>query len=170
MFVFKKYNDKKQQAGFSLLELLVVIAIMGVVTALFTGMEGLKSKKSYVVNGTDLANELANIRYEAATRGTTTRLNLDLTDEVYTLSTLYASAPTAICNSTGSWTQIKSYQFNVADAFEITGSGVGDVCFDRDGTSTGAVYNITQKDGGTDIGSATITVIMATGYIDVVEN
>jgi prepilin-type N-terminal cleavage/methylation domain-containing protein len=157
----------QNQAGFTLLELLVVVVIMGIIGVGFTGFESLTNKKSYQNAYKQLAEELAVSRLEAMARGTTSRVSLSVTDGIYTLDCFYAAATTTTCNETGSWTGVKTVVLPVPSNFNVTG-GLGHVCFQKDGTSTGGVYELEQKDGGSEIGNAIVTVILATGYIDVV--
>lgn len=157
--------------GFSLLEMVVTLAVMGAAAGLvYSGMDGWSVKKSYKNLFNNLRYELSNLRNQAMSRDTTTRMLLQNNSGVYTITTYASSTPTTTCSTTGTWTQISSSNLDINSAYQITGSGVGtNLCFYRDGSSSGASFVISPVESGTDYNTATIDVTIATGYLDVLD-
>lgn len=162
------YNNN---SGFTLLELLAVLAIIAVV-ALFglPTIQEWNSKKSFGKTVNDVYSILSNARLEALGKSTIVKVATSRSTDTYTITVSYNASASAACSAAGGWTQIESTTLNVNSNFEITGSGIGNVCFLRDSTSTGGVYNIVQKNGLTNLGNTTINVMLATGFIDVAKN
>lgn len=159
--------NKSYHSGLTVLELLVALAIIGIVATaapnFWTWVKSYGYKNSYH----QLQDSLSSLRNEALSKNTTARLVIEKSGDVYTLRSYVSSVPVANCSVSGSWTQLPDEILNVPGAFQITGAAMTNLCFYRDGSASGGTYTITQKDGGTDIGRAVITISMATGYMDV---
>jgi prepilin-type N-terminal cleavage/methylation domain-containing protein len=157
--------------GFTLLELLAVLGILAVL-GLFAlpALQEWNAKRSYDKSANDLYSYISQARVQAFMKNTTTRIVTVASGNNYTTTTAQNATAVTNCATAGGWTTIETNIIALNNNFQITGSGVGTVCFFRDGTSTGGTYNITQKNGQTDLGSGSISVILATGFIDVVKN
>lgn len=154
--------------GFSLLELMAVMAIMGTLTLFgLPAIQEWNAKKSFQNSVNDVYSYLSRTRLEALSRSTITKINTYRDDDNYLIRIYYNSSPSAACSSTNGWTQLDSRTIRMNSNFQMTGSGIGDVCFLRDGTSSGGIYNIAQKNSQTNLGNASINVVLTTGFIDV---
>lgn len=156
--------------GFTLMELIIVVAIIGI-TAKFMlpGMEGWTLQRAFNNALGNLERDVITARQASETRNTTVRVYMVRAGDTYTVTT-YANTdatPPTTCTTAGSWTTLASRTEVLSSQFEITGSGIGHVCFYRDGTSSGATYNLVQKNGGTEFGNATMDITIATGVPDV---
>ncbi|MDB2415277.1 prepilin-type N-terminal cleavage/methylation domain-containing protein [Rickettsiales bacterium] len=159
--------------GFSILELVITLAIVGLISSLaIPNMDSWQAKRSFDNARDDLSRALVFMRAESKIRSTTTRIVITQSDDDYTIEGYYyTDGGDTACDGTGSWTQNYNETIEMHSSFEMTGTGVDDdVCFNRDGTATSAVFNILQKDGNTDLGSVTMTIFLATGFIDIVDN
>ncbi len=158
----------RPDSGFTVLELLIVVAIIGTLAVfVLPGIDTWTAKRSYRNLYHDLVTQLAEARSEAQIRATTLRVLTSRNGDNYTVTTFFSPAPVANCNAAGVWTQLSQVTLEAPTLFEITGNGIGNVCFYRDGSASGGQYNVVQKDGGNDIGGAAVTVTIATGYLDV---
>ena len=161
----------KNDDGFTLLELLAVLAILAVVTLFgLPAFQSWNAKRSFDRSTNDFYSLISQAKMQAFIKNTTTKINTSVSGDNYTI-TLYSNA-TAVssCSTSSGWTTLETTTITLNSAFQVAGSGIGNVCFFRDGTSTGATYDITQKNGLTDLGSGSITIILATGFIDVLKN
>ena len=154
--------------GLTLLELLITFGIIAAIAAFLSpGIEYWKIKKDFVNSFNELEKRLIIARNEAINRSTTTRVNINKSNDTYTITTHIAANPITTCDLSASWSQISSFTLEMNTRFQMTGSGVGsNLCFYRDRTASGATYNIVQKDGLSDLGTSSITVTIATGYVD----
>lgn len=156
----------KRHDGYSIVELLVVLGILALIAGFVLPNIGDSVKKYEFRNSyRTLIEQISTVKSEAITRNTTSRLSLQQVAGVYTLTAYVTPTPVANCNGSNPWTQISTMTLDVPREFQITGSGVGDICFYRDSSSTGGQY--VYDDGAANIGSATITIAIATGYLDV---
>ncbi len=128
------------------------------------------AKKSFEKSINEIYSELSQTRLEAFSRGTTTRITTSRDNDEYTLIMYYNDTPVDNCAAAGGWNVIKTTALEFDTHFEATGSGIGNICFYRDGTSTGGAFSIDQKDAGVNLGSADISVVLTTGFIDVIKN
>jgi len=165
-----KYQAKirKSNKGFTLLELLVVVGIIGVLS-LFTApyMSIWNNRSSFENSVLYFKNILNTAKLESLNRNTATKIIITKTNDNYNFKTYYSSTPVTSCTAIATWNLITNEDFEMDSTFEA--SGLSDVCFFRDGSSSGTNINIAQKDGEVDIASATISVLVATGFIDVTE-
>jgi prepilin-type N-terminal cleavage/methylation domain-containing protein len=161
----------KYEQGFTLLELLAVLAIIATVSLFgLPAIQEWNAKKSFGKSVNEFYSGLSRARLEALEKNTVTKIVTTRNSDTYTVISYNNSSASAACNAAGGWTQIESMTVNMNSNFEVTGSGIGTVCFYRDGTSSGGIYNIAQKNGQTNLGNASINVILATGFIDVTKN
>lgn len=158
----------KSTSGFTLLELLVVMAIVGTATiALYPAYASLSTRKDFQSNLSDFETVLASTRLQAFSRDTTTRITTVKSGDSYMLTSYASSAPTSTCSTAGTWQQMATTRVDMNIRFVVTGTGIGNICFFRDGTSTGGNFAFAQKDSGTDIASAAINIYISTGFVDV---
>lgn len=171
MKILLKNDASLNENGFTLLELLAVLAILAVVSLFgLPAFQDWNAKRSFHKSINDIYSSLSLARLQAFTRNTTTKITTSASGDNYTL-TIYSNATSVTnCATTTGWTSIDTTTIRLNTNFQITGTGIGNVCFFRDGTSNGGVYNVTQKSGQTDLGTAVISVILATGFIDVIKN
>ncbi|MCB2081026.1 MAG: prepilin-type N-terminal cleavage/methylation domain-containing protein [Rickettsiales bacterium] len=156
------------QKGFTVLELLIVLALIGIVTAQVLPVStNWTAKESLSETSETLMGALNDTRSEAQIRSTTTRLLVQRNGDTYTLTAYTSPSPVNNCDTTGTWNALFTRTMEINNQLELTGTGVGHVCFYRDGTASGGVYTIAEKADGGEIGSKTITVTIATGYLDV---
>jgi prepilin-type N-terminal cleavage/methylation domain-containing protein len=158
----------RRHDGFTVLELLVTIGVIALVVAVVApNYSDWSAKRSFMTTYNELRNELSDMRSTSMSRNTTSRLNLQFSNGVYIITSYISPSPVSGCNPLGTWTQLYTRQLNVHSFYQIIGSGVGgDICFYRDGGSSGAQYNITPISVA-GLPSANITVTIATGYLDV---
>jgi len=167
-----KNHYSSAQAGFTLLELLATLAIITTLS-LFSlpVIQEWNAKRYFQRTVNDIYSSLANTRIEAFAKSTTTKITTSLTGGIYTIQMFYNDTNnSASCASSNGWVQFDTTTISISNNFEITGSGIGSICFFKDGTSSGGSFNITQKDGGTELGNSSIDIFMATGFIDVTNN
>lgn len=164
----ERQHNIGSEGGFTLLELIVTLGVVVVLlSAVSPSYDGWIAKKTLQNGYTELKNQLAEARSAAISRNTTSRMLLQLNAGTYTLTGFISAAPVTGCTPAQINTQIFTRQMDLSDLYQITGTGVGNICFYRDGSSNGASYLIDQVTmGGTDLGSAQIDVTIATGYID----
>lgn len=156
------------KSGFTLLELVVVLAIIATATAfLYPAFAEVSTRKNFQANVKAFETEISNARLQAFSRGTTVRVNTVQSGNNYTITTFASNTPVSTCGTGGTWAQISSNTIELNSQFSVTGSGLGNICFYRDGTSTGSAFNFAQKNELTDIGRATINIYIATGFVDV---
>lgn len=161
------------QKGFTLLELLVTMCIIGAVytVAAQSGLANWGKKKSSVNTATFLKNELATLKDHALSKSTTTRMVVSLTANGYTLTTYYSSSPTTSCSSAGSWTIIQNAaSIDIHSNYQITGSGMTNTCFYRDGSSSGGTFVVSPSASGTSDKTYTVDISIATGYVTITES
>ena len=159
----------KRRDGYTILELLVTIAILALIAAIINPDFGTWVKRQSFANSfDDLYSNLMTVKSEAMTRGTTSRINLTLqVDGTYTISGYVSALPTPTCSSGAVAIQLFSRELSVPSGYQVTGNGVGNVCFYRDGSSTGGQY--VYDDGGAGTGTGSISISVATGYLDVIK-
>ncbi len=156
--------------GFTVLELIVVIAIIGTLSFLSAPLfQSWGSKRALDESINEFYSVFSSARLDAFARGVTIRVGSSKTNDDYTLTTYYLDGPTESCDVGLSWTQSSQRIVDLNSNFVVTGSALGNVCFYRDGTSTGGNFSFDQKNGGTDLGSADVTITLATGFIDVIK-
>lgn len=147
--------------------MLISLAIIAIVVAVAApNISDSNVRKGFRVAYYELVDNLKEARIEALTRNTTVRVLFDGDPGGYTMTAFFSDLPTTTCDATGVWTQLFSRTLNLTSRFQVTGTGVGNVCFYRDNTASGGTYSMTQVDEGDEYGSATITVTIATGYLD----
>lgn len=166
----KANSNRCSTSGYTLMELIITVGIIAVM-AKFTmaGMENWTARSKFSNTLGNLERVLIVARQEAEARNTTVRVLTVRTGDNYTFTTYKNNdtPATSVCDGSGSWTVLSTSTEEVSAHFEITGNGVGHTCFFRDGTASSRTFNIVQKDGGTDIRSATVIVTVATGMPDV---
>ena len=158
--------------GYTLLELLVTIAIIASVVAIGsgTGIGNLNTKKTAQNTYKELRDQLATLRNHAMSKNTTAKMVITQTGSTYTMTLSYSSTPTTNCPSTGTWTTIQSKEIDVHTNYSITGNAfTNDLCFYRDGSSSGGSYLVAPVSGATGT-TYTLDVTIATGFIDVTES
>ncbi len=156
------------QQGYTLLELIITMAILGIAARfMLPGIDDWQTKRSFRNLVAEVEQDIFGAREQAEALNTTTRLLTTRLGDSYTFTVFSSSVPTAVCNAAGVWNQVSTRTETYPTRFELTGAGVGNVCFYRDGTASGGVYTFQQKDGGTQYGNATIQVTVATGAPDV---
>ena len=157
--------------GFTLLELLAVLAIIAVLTLFaLPAFQDWNAKKSFDKSMNDFYSTISQARLQSFVKNTTTKITTTKNSDDYNITIAFNATAVTNCAAAAGWTVLETSTISLHSNFEVTGSGIGDVCFFRDGTSTGATYNIAQKNGQTDLGNGTISVILTTGFIDAVKN
>jgi prepilin-type N-terminal cleavage/methylation domain-containing protein len=164
----KTRTKSSAELGFSLLELMVSIAIIAtIITFTVPNFQNWSVKRSYKNTLEDLEYFLSESRNEVFTRNSTIRVSVSQSGDSYSFTRFISATPTTTCSSAGSWTEIVTRVISVNSRFQITGDSIGtNLCFFRDGSSSGGEYIISQKDGGEDMGGATLAITIATGFID----
>jgi prepilin-type N-terminal cleavage/methylation domain-containing protein len=163
-----KFNNIALTKGFTLLELLVVLAIIATATSfLYPAFTEVSTRKNFQANVKAFETEMSNARLQAFSRGTTVRVNTVKDGDEYIITTFASNVPVRTCGTGGTWSQIASTTVEMNSNFNITGTGIGNICFYRDGTSTGSAFNFAQKNELTNIGRANINIYIATGFVDV---
>lgn len=165
-------NKSENIKGFTVLELLVVVAIIAT-TLLFAypTLQTWNNRKSLKSSVNDFYSAITEVRMQAMARSTTTRVLTSASGDDYTFTSYYLPTASSSCDASDpNWVQIKSQVIEINTNFQVTGSGLGNICFFRDGSATTGSFSFDEKDGGTDLGSADIDVIMATGFVDYVIN
>lgn len=153
--------------GFTILELIVVLAVIATASVVvYPSISKTASRKDFVNSVKTFQTELSNTRLNAFSRGVTTRINTSQSGDVYTVTSYYSNSNPTSCAASGTWTQLNSVAVDVNSNFQVSGSGIGNICFYRDGTSSGGSFSFSQKDAGTEIGAATINIYLSTGFID----
>jgi len=157
------------QMGFTLLELILVVAVLAALLTLAgPAFDRWQAKKDFSNSHQLLAQELSQLRMLSSMRNTTTRMNLTQVGDVYTINTFTAALPVTTCNDSGTWVSEKSFTMSINDAHELIGTAVNThICFYRDGGASGGTFTLQQKGGTTDINPVNLTIILATGAIDV---
>lgn len=161
-----------KQKGLTLLELLITIAIMGAVFAVGSrgGLGSWGTKKTAQNTVKELRDEIKTLRNHAMSKNTTSRMVLINTSDVYTITTYTSTTPTMTCSSAGTWNVvINAREIEVADSYEITGGGMINTCFYRDGSSSGGSFVVAPQSGATGT-TTTLDVTISTGFIDVTES
>lgn len=166
-----RINKNIYQSGFTLLELLVVFGIIAV-SAIFTApyLQDWNKRSSFENSVSEIVTLLYQVKNESFLKSTTTKIVANKDGDNYDFEIFEASTPITDCAATTTWTEISDNEVSFNSKFEILESSLTDICFFRDGTSTGGTYEIRQKDSGTDLGTADISVSIATGFIDVIKN
>jgi prepilin-type N-terminal cleavage/methylation domain-containing protein len=158
------------ERGYTLLELIITVAIIGLAAKfMLPGMDGWTLRRAFNNALGDLERDIITASQEAEMRNTTVRIFMVRAGDTYTITTFFSTdnPPPTVCAANGNWTTLTTRTEKLNSQFEITGNGVGNVCFYRDGSSSGGTYNLGQKDGGTNYGSAVVGVTLATGAPDV---
>jgi prepilin-type N-terminal cleavage/methylation domain-containing protein len=164
-------KNRRQEHGFTLLELLAVLAIIAVVSLFgLPAFQEWTAKRSFHKSVNDIYSELSQARLQAFIKNTTTKVTTSGSGDNYTMAVFYNATAVSNCSTGSGWSSLESTVVSVNTNFQISGTGIGNVCFFRDGTSTGGTYSVTQKDGQSNLGNGVISVILATGFIDVVKN
>lgn len=175
----KRIIWKKNSKGYTLLEMLVTIAIIAIVTASTAALtlENSTAKKTFNNTLGSLQTELSALRNEAMTRNTTTRMVISLSGGVYTINSFYSSLPVTSCSTAGTWAPIVSSRIlKVHSTYQLTGaSSMAGTCFNRDGSAynsaaSGPVFTLEliTANPGKGLKKAVLSVIMATGFQDIV--
>ena len=92
-----------------------------------------------------------NARNESLQRKITVKITTSKNDDDYNFKIFTASTAITSCASPTTWTQIENKTISLHSKFQISGSGIGDVCFFKDGTSSGGLFQIRQKNGNSDL-------------------
>ncbi len=160
----------RRQQGFTLLELIIVLAVIGLVsTVVGTGMENWTTKKTYKNTYDQLVYEINTAKGTAQLRSTTSRITTAGTaGGDYTVTMYISATPVTTCSTAGAWTLVSTKTVEGSLSYQITGTGIdNDMCFYRDGTSNGGTFVISPIEASTTLTTATITVTIATGFLDV---
>lgn len=166
----RKYRVRKDK-GFTILELLVTVGVIAIIIsfALRSDLDIANAQKEFVNTSDNLQGELSSLRNEAMMRNTTTRMVITETSGIYTIDTYYADTPTTICTEAGgTWTSLVSAKpLNVNGRYQLTGSPMSNTCFYRDGSSSGGALVLAPITTTTGLKTSTLTITIATGYVDV---
>jgi prepilin-type N-terminal cleavage/methylation domain-containing protein len=165
-------EQMKKQTGFTLLELIVTVAIVGIVFVVGarTSMTNSSKKKAQQNTATTITNTLSTQRNQALSRNTTSRMTITSAAGVYTMNTYVSTAATTTCSSAGTWTLLKTETISVDALYQITGSGMANTCFYRDGSSSGGQFVVSPITSTSETKTITIDVTIATGFLDVTTN
>jgi len=163
-------NQRIDQAGFTLLELLVVVAIMATLSVFATPVfQDWGTKRSFDSSVKEIASALKKARNESGSRDLTVRVLTSRSDDTYTITSYTLDSNLASCDTSLNWTQLEQKTINMNSNYLITGSGVGNICFYRDGSSSGGNFSINPKATGSTLEKVDISVILATGFVDVIK-
>ncbi len=163
----------KTKNGFTLLELMVVLAIIATATIFaIPNFKQWQVRDSLENSIKEIYSNIVEARLSAFALNTTTRVNISKTNNIYTISVYELDVPTITCNpSLAGWSQLKTSQLKLNENFDISGSGIGNICFYRDGSSSGGVLNFAEVNNPAIYNlSANINIILATGFVDLVRN
>jgi prepilin-type N-terminal cleavage/methylation domain-containing protein len=167
-------NDgrNRRSGGFSLLELIVVMAISGTILLFaYPTLQKWNRNQSLEDNVKEFYRSLTDARFTALSRGTTVRVNIAKTGDVHTITRYYLTDAKTSCDSSEPWVNLDSKEVILNSNFASSGTAIdNNICFYRDGSSSGANLSFSQKDGGEDLGQASMEVIMATGFVDLIES
>ncbi|MDX1949082.1 MAG: prepilin-type N-terminal cleavage/methylation domain-containing protein [Rickettsiales bacterium] len=163
----------KTKNGFTLLELMVVLAIIATATIFaIPNFKEWQVRDSLENSINTIYSNLTEARLSAFSLNTTTRVNISKSGNNYTISTFKFATPTNTCNpAMAGWSSLKTTQIRLNENFNISGSGIGDICFYRDSSSNGGALNFTEVNSPAIYNmSANIDVIIATGFVDLIKN
>jgi prepilin-type N-terminal cleavage/methylation domain-containing protein len=158
----------RYQSGFTLLELLIALAVIAIVTSVtVTGIGDISSKKEIQNSWKELKIVLYNLKNEAMRRSRTTRIEVTQDGDNYFISTYVSTVHTKSCNNAMVANNILTDQpFNIPKSYTLNGNAmVTDICFYRDGSSTGGTFIFTP-DNVADT-SWILTITKSTGKINV---
>jgi prepilin-type N-terminal cleavage/methylation domain-containing protein len=165
--------EMKKQRGFTLLELIVTLAILAVVLTVGMRMTSQtmvrhKSAKNAV---TSILEELTTAQSASLSRSTTARVVVTNNGNyTYTITKYASAAPTTTCSSAGTWSTISTATISLNQNYQIGGTGLTNTCFYRDGSSSGGTFIVLPTVVDASAKTTTITLTIATGFLDVVEN
>ena len=162
---------KIDKRGFTLLELLVVFSIIAV-ASIFTApyFQDWNRRSSFENSVSEVTSLLYDAKNHGLLKSTTVKIVADKNGDDYNFEIFEAATPITDCTATTTWTSITNSEVSLNPNFEILEGSLNDICFFRDGTTSGGAFNFRQKNGNTDVGIADISVTIATGFIDVIKN
>ena len=154
------------QGGFSLLELVVTVAIIATISLYAApAFQHWTAKHNYESDINDFYSFINQARYESMLRNQPIKVNITQNNNTYTLTSAYLDSDQSICDPTLDWQNFDSTEIELSSRIEFNNLTGGDLCFYRDGSSSGAIYDFSDsKNVAT---SKRINVIIATGFIDV---
>ncbi len=159
---------KNSSLGFTLLELLVVIAIIAVMSFVALPDQTKKTKSLFNNLQNDIIAEVNTAREYAILQSKTTRSEIS-TDSagIKTITNYITTTSTTTCDNSGTWTQLSHRVLKIPAGYLLSGSTR--VCSYRDGSSSGGTITIAKDtlSTATNVGSAVINIISATGFADV---
>lgn len=166
--ISERTKTLSENSGFTLLELLVTLGIMAVITLFSAPYMSSWNNRSNFNNSMIFFKKILNqAKVESLNRNTATKITITKTNDNYNFKTYYSSTPITSCTAVTTWNLIYNEDWSMDADFVAT--GLSDICFFRDNSSNGANITISQKNGQTDIASGTISVLVATGFIDVTD-
>lgn len=151
---------------------MVVVAIIG--TATLFAVPTIKDwqvRNSLNESIDEIYSSLVETKQLAYAKNTTSRILVTKSGSSYTINIYSLPTPSSACDSSlATWVTSTTRTFTLNSNFNITGSGIGNICFYRDGSSSGGAFSFSKVvNGAYDMG-ADITVVIATGFIDLVRN
>ncbi len=152
---------------------MVVVAIIG--TATLFAVPTIKDwqvRNSLDESINNIYSSLVEAKQVAFAKNTTSRMLVTRSGSSYTINVYSLPTPSSACNAAlGTWVTLKTQTLKLNGNFNITGSGIGNICFYRDGSSSGGAFAFRETTGQAIYNmSADIAVIIATGFIDLVRN
>lgn len=165
-----KHINITQNSGFTVLELVVVLAIIATLSVLGNPLyQNWGAKRSLDSTANEIYSELNKARIDSFSNGLSTRVLTSKNENEYTITRYILDSSQESCDVNLNWAEESQKTIEVNNNFTITGTGIGNVCFYRDGTSNGGSFSIDQKNGGSDLGNIDIMITLATGFIDVIK-
>jgi prepilin-type N-terminal cleavage/methylation domain-containing protein len=165
-------NKMRKQKGFSLLELLVTLTVLGaaITFTVRATMQDSVKRKEVQNTATKIRDEIVMLRDKAISMNTSSRMVISSSSGVYTMTTYTSPTPTTTCNGSETWTTVFTQTVDIVSSYQITGTALSNLCFYRDGSSSGGAIIISPIVAAVGDKTTTIDIMTATGFLDVTTN